>query len=191
MRKTNRGRLAVLAGALLAASAVQAAEVVGVRIDDAVRVGTGELALNGAGVRSKLFFKVYVGALYVADKATTPAAVYDSPQPRRLLLRMLRELDSASLRDALDEGLQSNLDAVELAAIKPQAAQLAAIMDSIGKAREGDTIALDFSAAGVAVSFNGEARGMVAGEEFGKVLLRVWLGDRPADAALKKALLGG
>ncbi len=76
-------------------------------------------------------------------------------------------------------------------AIRPQAGRIAAIIDSIGKAREGDTIALDFSAAGVAVGFNGEARGTVAGEGFGKALLRVWLGDRPADAALKKALLGG
>lgn len=191
MRKMNGGRLAALIGALLAASAVHAAEVAGVRIDDAVRVGTGDLVLNGAGVRSKLFFKVYVGALYVASKAATPAAVYDSLRPRRMLLRLLRDLDCASLREALDEGLRSNLDADGFVAIRPQADELAAIINSIGKAREGDTIALDFSAAGVAVSFNGEARGTVAGEEFGKALLRVWLGDRPADAALKKALLGG
>lgn len=191
MRITNRGRLAALAGALLAASAVHAAEVGGVRIDDAVRVGSGELVLNGAGVRSRLFFKVYVGALYVGSKATTPAAIYDSPQPRRMLLRMLRDLDSASLRDALDEGLRNNLGADELAAMKPQAEQLAAIMNSIGTVREGDTIALDFSADGVAIGVNGGERGRVAGDAFARALLRVWLGDRPADAALKQALLGG
>lgn len=64
-------------------------------------------------------------------------------------------------------------------------------MNSIGTVREGDTIALDFSAEGVAISVNGGERGKVAGDGFGRVLLRVWLGDRPADSALKQALLGG
>ena len=32
---------------------------------------------------------------------------------------------------------------------------------------------------------------LVAGPGFAKALLRVWLGDKPADASLKKALLGG
>ena len=34
-----------------------------------------ELLLNGAGIRSKLFIKVYVGALYVGRKSTAAAAI--------------------------------------------------------------------------------------------------------------------
>ncbi len=78
----------------------------------------------------------------------------------------------------------------EMADMKVPAEQLAGIMKSIGKVREGDTIAIDFSAEGVALSLNGEARGKVAGANFAKALLKVWLGDKPADASLKKALLG-
>ena len=58
------------------------------------------------------------------------------------------------------------------------------------KVREGDTIAIDFSADGVAVELNGEARGKVAGAGFARALLKVWLGEKPVDASLKKALLG-
>jgi hypothetical protein len=184
-------RRAALLAVLLAAPGLHAAEVAGVKVDDSLRVGGSELLLNGAGIRSKLFFKVYVGALYVGEKATTPAAIYDSPQPRRMVMRLLRDLDAESLHAALDEGLRNNHSPAELADMKAPAEQLAGIMKGIGKAREGDTIAIDFSAEGVAVSLNGETRGKVAGPGFAKALLKVWLGEKPADASLKKALLGG
>ena len=183
-------RTAALLAALLATPGLQAAEVAGVKVADSVKVGNSELVLNGAGLRSKLFIKVYVGALYVGQKAATPTAIYDSPSPRRMALRLLRDLDAESLQSALDEGLKNNHTPAELADMKAQAEQLAGIMKAIGKAREGDTIAIDFSAEGVLVSLNGEARGKVAGAGFAKAVLKVWLGDKPADASLKKALLG-
>ena len=74
--------------------------------------------------------------------------------------------------------------------MKAASEQFAALMKCIGKVKEGDTVALDFSVDGVAVSLNGESRGKVAGAAFARALLKVWLGDKPADAALKKALLG-
>lgn len=183
-------RQAALIAALLAVPGLHAAEVAGVKVEDKIRVGSSDLVLNGAGLRSKLFIKIYVGALYVGEKSTTPAAIYDSPQPRRMIMRLMRDLDAETLSSALDDGLKSNLSPAELAETKTQADQLASIMKGIGKAREGDTISIDFSPDGVAVSLNGDMRGKVAGEGFAKALLKVWLGDKPADASLKKALLG-
>lgn len=190
MIQSTRLQRAALVAALLAAPGLHAAEVAGVQVPDTARVGNADLVLNGAGLRSKLFLKVYVGALYVDRRMATPAAIYDSPAPRRISLRLMRDLDAESLHAALDEGLRNNLAPAELAALQPQAAQLGALMKAIGQVREGDTIAIDFTADGVAVGLNGEGRGKVAGPGFAKALLRVWLGDRPADASLKKALLG-
>jgi long-chain acyl-CoA synthetase len=184
-------RRAALIAVLLAAPGLHAAEVAGIKVDDSLRIGGSDLLLNGAGVRSKLFIKVYVGALYVGQKATTPAAIYDSPQPRRMVMRMLRDVDAETLASAMDEGLRDNHSPAELADMKAPAEQLAGIMKAIGKAREGDTIAIDFLADGVTVGLNGEVRGKVAGPGFAKALLKVWLGEKPADASLKKALLGG
>ena len=184
-------RRAALIAALLSVPGLHAAEVAGVKVDDKIRVGSSELVLNGAGLRSKLFIKVYVGALYVGQKSTSPAAIFDSPQPRRMVMRLLRDVDAETLASAMDEGLKNNHSPAELADMKSQAEQLAGIMKAIGKAREGDTIAIDFSADGVTVGLNGETRGKVAGPGFAKALLKVWLGDKPADASLKKALLGG
>ena len=183
-------RRAALIAALVAVPGLHAAEVAGVRVADSIKVGNSELVLNGAGLRSKLFIKVYVGALYVGQKAATPAAIYDSATPRRMVLRLLRDLDADSLHSALDEGLRNNHTPAELSEMKAQADQLGGIMKAMGKVHEGDTVSIDFSAEGVVVSQNGEVRGKVAGGGFAKALLKVWLGDKPADASLKKALLG-
>ncbi len=184
-------RAAVLATALFATTGAQAAEVAGVRVDDRITVGGNELVLNGAGLRSKLFIKVYVGALYAPQKASAPAAFIDATAPRRMTLRLLRDVDADTLYGALHEGLKGNHGEAELAAMKPQIDQFAAIMKKGGDPKAGDTIAIDFSGDTVAVAFNGEARGTVAGGGFARALLKVWLGEHPVDAGLKKALLGG
>ena len=184
-------RMAALLAALLAVPGLQAAEVAGVKVDEQIKVGGSELVLNGAGLRTKVFVKVYIGALYVSQKANTPAALLDAATPRRMNLRMLRDVDSDSLYGALRDGLKDNNSEAELAALKGPVDQFAEIMKKVGTAKVGDTVAIDFTADGVAVSFNGEPRGKVAGGTFGKALLKVWLGDNPVDSSLKKALLGG
>lgn len=191
MKAMTRMRLALLIAALATAGGLQAAEVAEVRIADQVKVGDSELVLNGAGLRSKMFFKVYVGALYVGQKASDAQALIDSTQPRRMRLRMMRDVDADSFYAALDEGLRNNHTPAQFAEIKAQAEQLGALMRAFGKVREGEVIDIDFTADGIALTRNGEAAGKVGGAAFAKALLRVWLGDKPADAGLKKSLLGG
>lgn len=48
----------------------QALEVKGVKVDETAQVGGAALELNGAGVRTKMIFKVYVAALYLGQKQT-------------------------------------------------------------------------------------------------------------------------
>jgi len=184
-------RIAALAAGFFAIPGVFAAEVAGFKIDDQVKVGAGDLMLNGAGLRSKLFIKVYIGALYVSEKSASPAALLDATTPRRMTMRMLRDIDADTLYGALLDGLKDNNSEAELAALKVQTEQFAEIMKKIGTARNGDTVTLDFTGDGVTVGFNGTARGKVASSAFARALLKVWLGDNPVDSSLKKALLGG
>jgi long-chain acyl-CoA synthetase len=184
-------RIAALAAGLLAIPGVHAAEVAGIKVDDQIKVGANELVLNGVGVRTKVFIKVYVGALYVSQKSNAPAALLDATTPRRMSMRMLREIDADTLYGALRDGLKDNNSEAELAALKAPTDQFAEIMKKIGTARNGDTVALDFTADGVAVGFNGESRGKVSSGAFARALLKVWLGDNPVDGSLKKGLLGG
>lgn len=170
--------------------AAQALEVAGVKLEDSVRTASGELQLNGAGLRSRLMFKVYVAGLYLPQKERNAAAILQGKGPRRVVLRMMRDVDGATLHEALDEGLHNNLPAAELDAIKAPLAKLASVFRELGKAREGDLIQLDIDTNGTAITVNGSLKEQIAGEALGRALLRVWLGDKPADSALKNALLG-
>lgn len=184
-------RAYVLAATLAVACGLQAAEVAGVRLPDTVDAAGQHLVLNGAGLRTRLFFKVYVAALYVPARTASAADVVGSNAPRRVALHLLREVDADTLAKALREGIAKNHATAELAALAPRLDQFEAIMRGIGASRAGDVISLDFSAAGVEVGQNGQPRGGVPDSTFARALLRVWLGEQPVDAALKKGLLGG
>ncbi len=73
-----------MAGLLLWAScSASALEVESVRLSDNVQVGSQTLVLNGAGVRTKWFFKVYVGALYLPQKQKAADVVIAEEQVQR------------------------------------------------------------------------------------------------------------
>lgn len=196
MRRIPGGRtvaLSLMFAACLAGAPAQAAdvEVAGVRVPDSLSQGGRALVLNGAGVRTKFVVKVYVAALYATAKSNDAAALVNSEDPRRMRLLLLRDVDSKSLDGALQEGLRDNTSTQELTELKAPADRLSSLMAEIGAAREGDVVDLDFDGHGVAVTDNGKLRGRIDSPGFARALLRVWLGDKPAQASLKKALLGG
>jgi hypothetical protein len=184
-----RGTLLLFA--LFAAPAL-AAEVAGVRVEDRIKLESGELVLNGAGLRTKAFFKVYVAGLYLAEKRTSADGVLALPGAKRVSMRLMRDLSAKQLADALDEGFRDNTPAAEQEPLKGRLAELTAIMNALQSAREGDLIALDWiPGTGTRVMLNGEPRGKaISGEDFYRALLRIWLGNSPVSGSLKKALLG-
>ena len=171
------------------ASVALAAEVGGVKLDDKVSMGAQELVLNGAGVRTRVVVKVYVASLYLPQKAADLAGVL-SKSPRRIQLNILRTLSGDQLVDALNEGLAENNTAAELGAVKPQVEALATIMKSLKEVKEKDVITLDFVDGATRIGLNGEAKGSISGDAFNQALTKVWLGDKPVQADLKKSLLG-
>ncbi len=179
----------ILVLALCFGAPVLAAEVGGVKLADKVAVGGQDLVLNGAGIRTRVMFKVYVGSLYVPAKATDLAAVL-AKGPRRIQMNILRNLTADQLVDALNDGLKENNTEAELAAVKAQQDQLMSIMKSLGEVKEGHVVALDFVDGATVVGFNGAAKGTIPGEAFNKALTKIWLGDKPIQADLKKAMLG-
>ena len=190
----KRRLVAALAGLLLCPAGAMSAEIEGVKLADTVRVGEPgrELVLNGAGLRTRMVFKVYVGALYLPQKTTSVQAVLADAGPRRVALHMLRELTAEQFFSALNDGLKANHAPGDLAKLDAQLQQLQGIFNEIKAAKTGDSILIDYlPGTGTRITFNGAAKGTIPGEDFNRALLRVWLGDQPADAGLKKAMLGG
>ena len=174
---------------LLWALPASALEVAGVNVADKARVGAGELVLNGAGIRTRAIFKVYVGALYLTEKKSAAAEVLAQKGAKRVALTLLRDLSAQQLNEAFEGGIQANSSAAEIEAIKPRVAELLSLFTD---GKKGDVILLDFlPESGTAVSVNAAARGKpIPGEDLYRALLRIWLGDKPVDGDLKKGMLG-
>jgi hypothetical protein len=173
--------------------AANAAEVAGVRIDDKTRVANADLALNGAGLRKRAFFQVYAIGLYLPTKTSNAAEAISSAGPKRVAIHMLRDVGADAFTEAMADGIRANHPEAEAKALEPRIKELAAIMAELKEAKKGMAIALDWQPAnGTVMVVNGTARGKpIVGEDFYKALLRIWIGDKPVQDDLKRALLGG
>lgn len=183
--------LFVAAAVLTASLALANIDVGGVDFKSQDSVENTRVELNGAGLRTRLTFKVYAMGLYLRQPTSSPAAVLDDAGVKRIRIVMIRDLKGKQFADALLAGLERNHDSVTLAALKPATdALLTAIMSS-GEAKAGTELILDQLASGATrLLINGQVQGSdIADPAFYPALLRIWLGEGPADSALKADLL--
>ena len=184
------------AGAILAVGvrlpASAAVEVAGVKFDDSVTVAGKELKLNGAGLRTKVIFKVYAAGLYLAEKKTTVADVLAATGPRRVSITMLREVSSDEFGKSFMEGMSSNTDKTERTRILSQTMKFGEVFAQIQTLKKGDQMLLDWlPGEGTQCYLNGKKLGdSMPDVAFYNAVLRIWLGDKPVDSSLKPALLG-
>jgi hypothetical protein len=173
---------------------LQAAELEGVRLEDQIRVDGQELQLNGFALRTRFIFKVYVAGLYLPAKTTTAQAAIESKSAKRILLVMMRDATADQFVESTDTAMRANNSEAQIAAVKGQIDELFALIRAAGEAKKGMRIVLDYapSDGGTTLFIEGEPQGKpMLGEEFYKVLLRIWLGEDPVQLDLKEALLGG
>jgi len=97
----------------LGAFSASAAEVHGVRLDDKVQLESRELVLNGAGLRKRIIFNVYVIGLYLPEKKSDTAAVLALAGPKRASIHMLRDVGADTFSEALVDGLRANTSEAE------------------------------------------------------------------------------
>jgi hypothetical protein len=166
-----------------------AAEVAGIKIPDEDQ----KLVLNGAGLRKRAFFQVYVIGLYLAEKKTAAGDAIGAPGAKRVAIHMLRDVGADQFADAILDGMKDNHSEADMKALEPRAKQLAANLAEMKEAKKGMRITLDWlPAKGTQASVEGKPAGSpIAGEDFYRGLLRIWLGEHPVQDDLKKALLGG
>jgi hypothetical protein len=191
----NRRFFWLLAALLLPLSAQAQQGVVdvsGVKYPPTAQLGGATLQLNGAGLRSRFFVKVYTAGLYIGTKAATPEAVLAATGPRRMHVVMLREIDANELGKLFTRGMQDNAPKGEFSKFIPGTLRLADIFSSYKRLKAGDVFFVDYvPGVGTTVVVNGKDAGEPIKEpEFFNALMRIWLGNKPADEGLKGALLG-
>lgn len=150
------------------------------------------LQLNGSGIRKRLFFNVYSAALYLPQKARTPAEVYSAPGPKRFKASFLRELDSAGFGKTTMQVMNDNLPKERMSRCIPGLVKLSEVFAAKKRIGPGEHYTIDeIPGKGTIVSINGAAVAEIAEPEFFTCLMYNYFGDKPADANLKIGLLGG
>jgi hypothetical protein len=181
--------IAIVVLTVLTAASAQAAVIEGVNVPESVTVADTPLALNGAGVRKRFFMKIYVGALYLPTKSSSAEALIAAGGAKSVRLHFLyEELETKKLVDAWNSGFKNNHGDAELEALRPRLERFNGYFRTV---KRGDTIVLNLMPNGdTHVLIGEEKRGEIAGADFQKALLNIWLGREPADDDLKRAMLG-
>ncbi|MES2935627.1 MAG: chalcone isomerase family protein [Pseudomonadota bacterium] len=179
-------------GVLLGLSqSVRAVEVNGIKLDNTASVADQELVLNGAGVRTKVFFKVYVAGLYLSSKKASVPEVLAAPGPKRVTLVMLREVSAEQFGQGFLDGISNNSTKAEKSKFVAQMLKFGEMFSKIPELKKGDLITVDWiPGTGTSIQLNGKKLSEnFPDEDFYNALLKIWLGDKPVDNILKRQLL--
>ncbi|MFL6232007.1 MAG: chalcone isomerase family protein [Thermoanaerobaculia bacterium] len=168
---------------------VGAATLAGVNLPDKVDAGGQTLVLNGLGLRSKFFIKVYVGGLYLPQKEKAAAKVLSGDTPRRMVMHFLYSVTKDQMCDAWKEGLEQNTPKAS-PEVKKDFAALCGWMEAIPKGHE--LVLTYVPGTGTQVEVNGKVKGTLAGKATADAILATWIGPDPGPGEdFKKAVLGG
>jgi hypothetical protein len=193
-RKIMQGAAAaVLLASAFIQPAMAAVEVAGVKFADTANVGGQDLKLNGAGVRTKIVFKVYALGFYLQEHKTSVPDVLNAAGPRRIQIVTLRDLTSDEFGQAFMSGLNANTTSDERTKFLPQTKVFGEMFGAIPGLKKGDVLVVDWlPGVGTQCTLNGKKIGEVVQDVgFYNAIMKIWIGDKPVDSTLKPKLLGG
>lgn len=162
--------------------------VAGVRLPNTVEAGGRTLVLNGAALRKKAVFKVYVAGLYLPTKEKNAEKIIAADAPRRMIMHFVRNVGAEPICEAWTEGLAANTPnaSAELTA------QFKTLCDYMEGVDERDKLVFTYvPGTGTTVEVKGKTKGVIAGKEFADAMLRTWIGTKPGPgASFKRSVLG-
>jgi hypothetical protein len=165
-----------------------AATLAGVTLEDRASVNGKTLVLNGAGLRKKLFIKVYVGGLYLSARESTAGSILAADGERRQVMHFLYSVSKGQMCDAWEEGLEDNSKNAS-AEVKAGFKTLCSWMEPIPK---GNRLVMTYvPGSGTAVEINGKTKGTLPGKATADAILATWIGPKPGPGEdFKNAVLG-
>lgn len=165
--------------------------VEGVDLPNTLKKDSTELVLNGAGVRSYLFIKVYVGGLYLPANSHNAQEIIEADEPSVIRLHAIsRAFTSERMANTVREQFEKSN--------KGHTAELQTRIDILCNRlaeediQKGDECDIAYTPnEGIRFYKNGKDINIqLTGLDLKQALWRNFIGDNPADEDLKKALLG-
>ena len=164
-------------------------EIAGVNLPESISAGNTNLILNGAGTRTKLFMKMYIGALYLTERNSSPDKIIEADEPMAITLHITSSLiTSERMEEATREGFQNSTRG-DTAPVADGIEKFISVFKE--KISENDIYEVIYlPGMGVEVKKNSSSKVIINGLEFKKALFGIWLCNKPAQESLKKQMLG-
>jgi hypothetical protein len=163
---------------------------------DAPQASGTTLVLNGAGARLGTTTYLYSARLYLEHKTTDPHAILQNLDTTQFRMTMLQDASTKDIFELISQGIVANASDDDLMTLVSEIFDVGVMLSEQGKLLAGDSIEIDsHPAAGTTLTIRSRSQNAPITQTFAnprlfKVMLGIWLGDRPADPALKQALLG-
>jgi Chalcone isomerase-like len=171
-------------------AAARGKECAGIQFPDQVELQGTPVKLNGLGVRKATVFRVniYVVALYLVEPSSDPRAILASNAPSELILQFIRAVRANELRKSWEEGFANNSPGHPPALEKG----LRQLNGWVTDVKSGERMSfIRTPGSGMQVDVNGAVKGAIAGDDFARAFMSIWLGENPQTPELKSGLLGG
>lgn len=159
----------------------------GVSFPSKMKINGKVVKYNGSGLREKYFIDLYVSALYLKEQSSDATKIINADEEMCIRLKLV---SNKVTRDKFVETVRDGFKTSSTG--KASQSEIDSFMKLFSKNfKSGDDIILIYKPGiGVQVIQNGEKLGTQKGLEFKKALWGIWFGSTPADAGLKKAMLG-
>jgi hypothetical protein len=154
-----------------------------------VSIGPAKLVRNGFGVCEWgwVGLDLYEAALYLPERTKDAKRIIDLAAEKRIVMRFSRSLSKQQLARAWKAALRANVRDP-----KPHEAQIERLSSWMVDVEEGDTLTFTwFPEKGLEVRVGDRKVGTIEDGNFGPVFFQLFLGPKPPDENLKRALLDG
>ena len=164
----------------------EAAEVNGINFDDQYVIEGKVLKIRGVGLlRVMAFVKVYAGAFYLPEDASSKMVLSDVP--KRLEVEYFRSIAGDEFGLVTHKKISENVDPQTYERLRPQIEYHNSMYQDV---QPGDRYSLTYiPGKGTELALNGESKGIVEGADFAAAVFSIWLGPKPISESLKKDLL--
>jgi hypothetical protein len=140
------------------------------------------------GVRREIaVFKAYVIALYLKKPTTDARIAIQTDETKRVVITMLRDVGRQVFAEAIESAMMRN----SASSMPTLRARLDLLEQAVPDLSKGDVLDLTWEP-GAGTLVRGQGKSItIPGKDFADALFSVWLGPKPVEDALKRALLGG
>lgn len=180
----------IVIGSIFCSSELTAQIKVGdVTLPEKIQAGDTHLLFNGAGIRKKLWWDLYVGGLYLKSKNGNDKGIIHADAPMAIKMHITSTMITG---ERMEEAIREGFDKSTKGEIAPLTSRIDELITTFREEiKIGDIFDLVYIPGnGVKVYKNEKNAATIQGMDFKKALFGIWLSDDPVDKKLKENMLG-